>query len=105
MERIKVNTKEELIKVIKQELERQGPDADLNHVDVSEVTDMSALFVTTDAGNVKIDEWDVSNVIDMSGMFLFCYNFNSDISKWNTSKVEYISSLFYFCQNFNSYLS
>ena len=41
---IKVNTKCELREVIKRELEIQGKDADLNHIDVSKITDMTQLF-------------------------------------------------------------
>ena len=38
-------SKEQLQSIIEQELERQGPDADLNFIDTSEITDMSYLFV------------------------------------------------------------
>ena len=41
---IKVVTKKELRKVIEDELSIQGPDADLNHIDVSNVDNMSSLF-------------------------------------------------------------
>ena len=71
-------TKQELISVIKQEIKKQGPDADLNFIDTSLITNMSKLFnwpsVTIDTTkdiirNIKIDQWDVSNVTDMYGMF------------------------------------
>ena len=41
---IKPTTKDELRSLIEQELERQGPDADLNHIDVSGIDNMSFLF-------------------------------------------------------------
>ena len=60
---------EQLQSIIKDELERQGPDADLNHIDTSEITDMGSLFYKLNIGNIKIDQWDVSNVTNMSFMF------------------------------------
>ena len=85
-------TKEELRAIIEQELKRQGADADLNHIDVSGVTDMSFLFDGLDVRNIKIrnikiDKWDTSNVTNMEGMFFLAESFNGDPSAWNTSNV------------------
>ncbi len=104
-QRIKDNTKGELREVIKRELEIQGKVADLNHIDVSKITDMTQLFSGLDIHNIKIDKWDVSNVRKMSLMFAKCRNFNADLSKWNVSKVEYLVFTFNNCDNFNSDLS
>ena len=41
----KPTDKEELQELIRQELERQGPDADLNFIDVSEIEDMTFCFI------------------------------------------------------------
>ena len=38
-------TKDELIDIIKQRIEDDGNECDLNDIDVSEITDMSYLFV------------------------------------------------------------
>ena len=38
-------SKEQLRSIIEQELKRQGPDADLNPIDTSYITDMSYLFL------------------------------------------------------------
>lgn len=81
-------TKDELESIIKYELKQQGPDADLNHIDVSEITDMMGLFKNVYIENIKIDQWDTSNVTDMSYMFMYCNNFNGDLSAWDTSKVK-----------------
>ena len=42
--RLQPTSKDELRSIIEQELELQGPDADLNHIDMSLITDMSMLF-------------------------------------------------------------
>ena len=70
--RPKPESKEQLQSIIKDELERQGPDADLNFIDTSLITDMSMLFGMINIGNIKVDlsGWDTSNVKDMSIMFL-----------------------------------
>ena len=98
-------SKAELQSIIKQELERQGPDADLNHIDVSEITDMSFLFYSLCVHNIKIDQWDVSNVTTMEGTFHSLPNFNCDLSSWDVSNVINMNGMFRFCENFNSDLS
>lgn len=60
---------EQLQSIIKDELERQGPDADLNFIDTSEITDMSYLFWGLNIRNIKIDQWETSNVKYLSNMF------------------------------------
>ena len=49
-------SKDELRSLIEQELERQGPDADLNFIDMSSIKDMSYLFEGLCIGNIKIDQ-------------------------------------------------
>lgn len=93
-------SKDELISIIKDELESQGPDADLNHIDTYKVTDMSYLFANKNIGNIKIDKWNVSNVTNMSHMFNLCYKFNSDLSDWNTRNVTSMYSMFSDCDKF-----
>ena len=102
---LRPSTKWELRNLIESELCRQGPDADLNHIDVSEVTDMSFLFYGFCVHNIKIDMWNVSNVKTMEGMFYELSRFNCDLSRWNVSNVENMNGMFRFCENFNSDLS
>ena len=98
---IRPTTKDELKAIIEQELERQGPNADLNFIDVSEVTNMSRLFFGfTDIQNIKINGWDTSNVTNMAYMFYGCNNFNSDLSGWDVSNVENMSQMFIGCNLF-----
>ena len=104
---------ETIKQIVKDELDRLGHDADLNHIDVSEVTNMDGVFscYSSDLGpkykdlNPDISKWDVSNVINMNCMFAHCYNFNCDISKWDVSNVINMNCMFLKCKNFNQDLS
>ena len=104
-------TDETIGQIIKDELDRLGHDADLNHIDVSKVTDMKGLFDIYGLDNnykdlnPDISQWDVSKVENMNGMFSCCKNFNQDISSWNVSKVEDMRGMFWNCENFNQDLS
>jgi surface protein len=77
--------------IIEQEIEKLGNNADLNHIDVSAVTDMCCLFKNSKF-NGDISNWDVSNVKDMYGMFSHS-NFNQDISEWNISRNTNINAM------------
>jgi len=94
----------ELKNIIEKRL-KKDKDANLNDIDVSDVTDMFNLFYKLDPHNIDISEWDVSNVINMSCMFDGCKNFNCDISNWDVSKVQDMYSMFFNCKEFNSDLS
>ena len=114
-------TKEELQDIIKQRIEQEGNEVDLNDINVSKITDMSQLFENTnfngnisdwDVSNVKnmgflfsglsdfngnVSNWDVSNVVDMRYMFYECLKFNRDISKWDVSNVKNMTNIFRGC--------
>ena len=64
-----VNSIGELRKVIRQRIEEQGLNCNLNDIDVSRVDDMSSLF-TWSKFDGDISEWDVSNVKNMNSMFM-----------------------------------
>ena len=112
-------TKDELKDIIKQKIESEGNECDLNDIDTSNITDMSSLFEDSEFnGNISnwnvsnvtnmdsmfrlsrfngdISNWDVSNVTTMEGMFMRS-NFNSDISNWDVSHVKFKSYIFYNC--------
>ena len=93
---LKPANKEELKKIIKNRIQTEGPECDLNDIDVSDITDMSRLFEGS-LFNGDISKWDVSNVTDMSWMFSKC-QFTGDISKWDVSNVTDMYAMFSECQ-------
>lgn len=100
----KPGTIEELREIVKYELDIQGPNADLNHIDTSEITELTGLFYLS-VENIKIDKWDTSKVTDMSGLFNGCGKFNCDLSGWDVSKVTRMAFMFFSCQEFTSDIS
>ena len=97
-------TREELREILENRL-KENKNANLNDIDVSEITDMIGLFKNLDPHDIDISEWDVSNVTSMYNMFKECENFNSNLSKWNVRNVEDMYSMFEGCYKFNSDLS
>jgi uncharacterized repeat protein (TIGR02543 family) len=74
---------------------------DIGSWDVSNVTDMSSMFVNARAFNQDIGSWDVSNVTDMYFMFAEAISFNQDIGSWDVSNVTDMSSMFVNARAFN----
>ena len=87
-----IATNETITKIINSEIERLGLNADLNHIDVSNVTDMGYVFRGS-LFNGDISKWDVSKVKDMRFMFQHS-KFTGDISNWDVSNVRDIGSMF-----------
>ena len=86
-------TKDELKQIIDSRISKEGPNCDLNDIDVSQITNMSDLFYNSEF-NGDISKWDVSNVKEMWCMFSGS-EFNGDISNWDVSNVENMRCMFY----------
>ena len=84
--------KKELIKIINDTIEKEGPNCDLNFIDTSKITNMSTLFYSSKF-NGDISKWNVSKVTFMDNMFAYS-EFNGDLSKWDVSKVTIMREMF-----------
>ena len=78
---------------------------DLSYWDVSSVTDMSGVFSGASSFNGDLSEWDVSGVTDMFGMFADAGSFNGDLSDWDVSSVTDMSGVFASASSFNGDIS
>lgn len=120
MKPIKAIDRAHLQELTGQAIGLSGPRVDLNFIDVSDVTDFSGLFDSSqfdgcidgwDTGRATtmrsmfarsrfsgdISRWDTGNVQDMQNMFMAC-PFNGDISEWDTSNVQNMAWMFAFSQ-------
>lgn len=89
---IRAQNKEHLKKLIEDQMATHGHRCDLNHIDVSLITDMSELFHNS-RFNGDISQWDTREVVNMQKIFQHGV-FNGDISKWNVGKVIDMSLMF-----------
>jgi len=78
---------------------------DLSNWDVSHVQNMGLLFHGATSFNSDLSNWDVSQVTNMTFMFGYAPTFNSDLSGWDVSQVTDMSYMFHDANLFNSDLS
>lgn len=96
----KPQTKDELITIISNFIEKYGDDVDLNFIDTSQITDMSHLFKKFPNFNGDIDLWNVSNVKDFNAMFKDCKKLEQmNLTHWNVEKCKDFSDMFYNCKS------
>lgn len=72
----------------------------LDEFETGSVTDMSEMFSECTAYTLEIGRWDVSSVVTMRGMFSRCEVGVLDLSQWNTSHVEDMSEMFAYTELF-----
>jgi len=103
----KPTSRKELRDIIIKILDEEGPDADLNCINTSKITDMNHLFsrIAKRVGNPDVSRWDVSNVEDMAYIFADCKKFNCDIGNWDVSNVTDMCCMFADCDIFNQDLN
>lgn len=89
---VKATSSEHLSELIHECMKTHGPHCALNHIDVSDITNMSSLFEGSEF-NGDISEWNTSKVHCMESMF-FNSRFTGDISRWNVSNVSTMSHMF-----------
>jgi hypothetical protein len=81
--------------IVHGEIKKYGKEADLNHIDVSNVKSFEELFLDSDFDG-DISKWDVSNAENMDNMF--CGSSfsgeNGDISNWDVSNVKNMRCMF-----------
>ena len=68
---------------------------DIGGWDVSNVTNMYAMFHGANSFNDDLSSWDVSNVTTMLEMFSGADSFNQDIGDWDVSNVEIMEDMFW----------
>lgn len=74
---------------------------DISNWDVSKVEDMQYMFSSAESFNQDINNWDVSNVTNMSGIFSGAKSFNYDIGNWDVSNVTNMKRMFNRADSFN----
>lgn len=67
---------------------------DISTWDVSNVTNMRAMFYGQTNFNSDLSAWDVSSVTNMNQMFSDAISFDGDLSSWNVSKVRDMQLMF-----------
>ena len=78
---------------------------DISKWDVSNVTNMYAMFSGATSFDQDISGWDVSKTINMKSMFFGATAFNQNISEWKTSKLTSMYAMFYKARAFDGDIS
>ena len=73
--------------------------------DLSNVEDMSSMFMEAESFDGNIGFWDTSNVQDMTAVFRGAESFNGNVADWDTSNVEQMGAMFNGAVDFNQDIS
>jgi surface protein len=79
--------------------------ADISNWDVSSVTNMSNMFANASSFNRDLSNWDISSVTDMKVMFAYASSFNQSLNDWETSNVTNMYAMFAYASSFNGDIS
>jgi surface protein len=74
---------------------------EISEWDVSNVTNMRALFLGATSFNQPLNKWNVSNVTNMSYMFNGATSFNQPLNKWDVSNLTNMEYMFSGATSFN----
>lgn len=86
---------DELKAHVRHELGQQGPRCNLNHLDVSGLTDFTGLFAQTNF-NGDVSQWNMANARSTRSMFAYC-SFSGDVSMWKMPALNDASYMFMHC--------
>lgn len=75
--------------------------ATINNWDVSNITNLIAIFSSCTLFNQPLNNWDTSNVIAMGAAFTLAQNFNQPLDNWDTSNVVTMTAMFNHAKKFN----
>ena len=78
-----------------------GSAGNMSSWDISNVTDLSSMFIDASTFNQSLNTWNVSKVTKMKYIFLGASVFNQPLDKWNVSNVKSMSGMFNQDKNFN----
>jgi len=96
-------SKEELIEIIKKEMSIFGNDCNLNHIDISDVKDLSYLFCDSDKGFGlgkfcgDIHNWDMSGIEKCNDMFTLNKSIETVVLPDTLVKID--KGMFWGCMN------